>query len=212
MRDCVNCFHRKPVLKEDGTWTAECEKWDCEFQSRENMIEKTKAMNNDLISRSALKEDMKSRLSACNEWIEKAKDKETKIRASAVKAFIAELIMTIDNAPTVEYTFEEAFQKTVCENKLYCPQKSEIVKAYEKGFEEGTKNNSMQYTLGYQDGVRKVLSEKPKGEWIETQRGIHVTDYKCSCCGRTVRDDTGYDVASDYPFCNCGAKMRGENK
>ena len=27
----------------------------------------------------------------------------------------------IDNAPTVEYTFEEAFQKTVCENRLYCP-------------------------------------------------------------------------------------------
>ena len=57
-------------------------------------------MNNDLISRSALKEDMKSRLSACNEWIEKAKDKETKIRASAVKAFIAEVVMTIDNFPT----------------------------------------------------------------------------------------------------------------
>lgn len=29
----------------------------------------------------------------------------------------------IDNAPTVEYTFEEAFQKTVCENRLYCPNK-----------------------------------------------------------------------------------------
>ena len=27
----------------------------------------------------------------------------------------------IKNAPTVEYTFEEAFQKTVCENRLYCP-------------------------------------------------------------------------------------------
>ena len=27
----------------------------------------------------------------------------------------------INNAPAVEYTFEEAFQKTVCENKLYCP-------------------------------------------------------------------------------------------
>ena len=55
MRDCANCFHRKPVLKEDGTWTAECEKWDCEFQSRENMIEKTEAKEGDLISRSALK-------------------------------------------------------------------------------------------------------------------------------------------------------------
>ena len=29
----------------------------------------------------------------------------------------------IDNAPTVEYTFEEAFQKTVCESKLYCPER-----------------------------------------------------------------------------------------
>ena len=58
-------------------------------------------MNNDLISRSALKEDFKSRLADCNEWIEKAKDKETKIRASAVKAFIGEVIMTINNAPTV---------------------------------------------------------------------------------------------------------------
>ena len=38
MRDCENCFHRKPVLKEDGTWTAECEKWDCEFQSRDEMV------------------------------------------------------------------------------------------------------------------------------------------------------------------------------
>lgn len=30
-------------------------------------------------------------------------------------------IELLDSATTVEYTFEEAFQKTVCENKLYCP-------------------------------------------------------------------------------------------
>ena len=30
-------------------------------------------------------------------------------------------IEAIDNAPTVEYTFDEAFQKTICENRLYCP-------------------------------------------------------------------------------------------
>ena len=29
----------------------------------------------------------------------------------------------IDNAPMIEYTFEDAFQKTVCEQKLYCPNK-----------------------------------------------------------------------------------------
>lgn len=32
-----------------------------------------------------------------------------------------EAIISLDNAETVEYTFEEAFQKTVCENRLYCP-------------------------------------------------------------------------------------------
>lgn len=33
------------------------------------------------------------------------------------------ILNAIDNAEAVEYTFEEAFQKTVCENKLYCPNK-----------------------------------------------------------------------------------------
>ena len=39
----------------------------------------------------------------------------------------------IDNAPTVEYTFEEAFQKTVCEQKLYCPKRpqGDLIKAFE---------------------------------------------------------------------------------
>lgn len=32
-------------------------------------------------------------------------------------------VKDIDNAPTVDYTFEEAFQKTVCEQKLYCPER-----------------------------------------------------------------------------------------
>ena len=73
-------------------------------------------MNNDLISREALKKDFKSRLALCNEWIEKAKDKETKIRASAVKAYLAEVIMTIDNAPTVEPTYQ--MPKDYIKNKL----------------------------------------------------------------------------------------------
>ena len=34
-----------------------------------------------------------------------------------------DILGLIDNAPTVELTFEEAFQKTVCKNKLYCPQR-----------------------------------------------------------------------------------------
>ena len=34
-----------------------------------------------------------------------------------------DLIELIDNAPTVEYTFEDAFQKTICEQRLYCPER-----------------------------------------------------------------------------------------
>ena len=55
-----------------------------------------------------------------------------------------------------------------------------------------------------------VPLERKKGKWIEKEKGIHVTSYRCSECGRTVMDDTGYDVSADYPFCNCGADMRGE--
>ena len=79
--------------------------------------------------------------------------------------------------------------------------KEQIVEAYQKGW-----NDCIDAII---DNAPTVV-ERPKGEWIETQRGIHVTDYKCSCCGRTVRDDTGYNVSKDYPFCNCGADMRGD--
>ena len=93
MRDCANCFHRKPVLKEDGTWTAECEKWDCEFQSRENMIEKTKAMNNDLISREAL-------LNAIHKVIEEAFGSDD-IYDKGYNNGLYKASELIDNAPTV---------------------------------------------------------------------------------------------------------------
>lgn len=52
--------------------------------------------------------------------------------------------------------------------------------------------------------------EKPKGRWILQEKGLIVTAYKCSACGRIVRDDSGYDVSKDYPFCHCGADMRGK--
>lgn len=61
----------------------------------------------DLISRSALKKSIKSY--ADDQYAE--------------NEYLGEyaIMNIIDNAPTLEYTFEEAFQKTICENKLYCP-------------------------------------------------------------------------------------------
>ena len=84
-------------------------------------------MNNDLISREALKEDFKTRLADCNDWIENAKDKETKIRASAVKTFIAEVILTINNAPTVEQLVGNS-------DRLAMPQGEWIRKVDKAGF------------------------------------------------------------------------------
>ena len=54
--------------------------------------------------------------------------------------------------------------------------------------------------------------EQTRGKWMLYQKGPRVTGYKCSECGRVVYNDTGYDVAKDFPFCNCGADMRGNQE
>ena len=53
----------------------------------------------------------------------------------------------------------------------------------------------------------EALQEQKTGKWIKIAEGLKVTEYKCSECGRFVRDDTGYDVVKDYQFCHCGARM-----
>ena len=62
------------------------------------------------------------RLVACNDWEEKAKDKETRIRANAVKTFICEMFMLLKEIPTVEPTF-----KPIAEVKFDKEQLQEIV-------------------------------------------------------------------------------------
>ena len=65
-------------------------------------------MSDDLISREALKKDFKSRLEKAKNWKENALnrgDDEIVIRADATIDFICEVLMTINNAPTVEPAF-----------------------------------------------------------------------------------------------------------
>ncbi len=57
--------------------------------------------------------------------------------------------------------------------------------------------------------LEKQIPQKT-GHWIQQNKGVMVTTYKCSVCGRIVGDDTGYNVYEDYPYCNCGAKMEGD--
>ena len=64
--------------------------------------------------------------------------------------------------------------------------------------------------------LRKDLRELPpaqperiKGHWIEIALSNHT--YKCSVCGRLLVNitDGKNNVAKNYPYCHCGADMRG---
>ena len=105
-------------------------------------------MNNDLISREALK---------------KAITQNREIDRNAV----CDVLDIIDNAPTV------------CNDN---------------------------YSMGYQDGVKKVLSERPTGHWIPKVCNFYwYRQFACSECEHEIIS------AKELPnYCqNCGAKMKG---
>lgn len=48
--------------------------------------------------------------------------------------------------------------------------------------------------------------ERPQGEWVKGGVGL----YRCSLCGRAICTSISNDKPyEDYPFCHCGAKMKG---
>ena len=54
--------------------------------------------------------------------------------------------------------------------------------------------------------------ERKTGRWIEMSSTNHT--YKCSVCGRLLVNitDGKNKVAKNYPYCHCGADMRGEQE
>lgn len=54
----------------------------------------------------------------------------------------------------------------------------------------------------------KALEERPKGEWVEVTKGIDSNTYECPFCGRLINCDR--PRLKLYPFCHCGAKMKGD--
>ena len=55
-----------------------------------------------------------------------------------------------------------------------------------------------------------TIEERKKGKWLELTNTNHT--YVCSVCGRmlvNITDDKNM-VTKNYPFCHCGADMRGE--
>lgn len=63
------------------------------------------------------------------------------------------------------------------------------------------------------DEIENLPTEEPKrikGTWIEMLSYMNHT-YKCSECGRLLVNvtDGKNNVSKHYPFCHCGADMRG---
>jgi hypothetical protein len=95
-------------------------------------------------------------------------------------------LKVIDNAPTVEYTFEEAFQKTVCEHRLYCPTRPKG-KWVEREYRRYLPRDAEPY-------YNNDTYDEKTHSYIDT----HIV---CSECGAERR--------FYHDFCgNCGADMR----
>lgn len=68
------------------------------------------------------------------------------------------------------------------------------------------------YSMGYQDGVKKVLSERPTGHWFLLDECSNEGVYCSNCRKKVYRVEyANQKVKSNY--CpNCGADMRGDRE
>lgn len=140
-------------------------------------------MNNDLISRSALKKALKSNCDVCN-------DKNTNWCEHCCPQNDFEDL--IDNAPTVDYSrpsIEEIIGNMTDEELEYT---TEVTVTTPKG------------------KVVKFYPERPQGEWkfVFDDKVNNRFIYKCSECGREVSVYSSDALIPVYPFCHCGADMR----
>lgn len=78
-----------------------------------------------------------------------------------------------------------------------------------KGYSEGELNiiRAVLYEITIMPSAQP---ERIKGHWVEIASSNHT--YKCSVCGRLLVNitDGKNNVAKNYPYCHCGADMRGE--
>lgn len=54
----------------------------------------------------------------------------------------------------------------------------------------------------------KALEGRPQGEWLLQYRSCGDTYYTCSICNRAIEVENGQSL-KDYPYCHCGASMKG---
>lgn len=78
-----------------------------------------------------------------------------------------------------------------------------VVNEYTKGFADGERSGR-NFPLTDEEKAILVRQWRPQGKWIlvdDTEKFIA----KCSVCGR-IEDSR---MVKDYPFCHCGADMKG---
>jgi len=53
-----------------------------------------------------------------------------------------------------------------------------------------------------------------RGKWISHMKlyGCESHSYQCSVCGRSIKVDPLTEELTDYPYCHCGAKMKGDEE
>jgi hypothetical protein len=65
------------------------------------------------------------------------------------------------------------------------------------------------------DNATAVEPTRPQGKWIMQRHDLDGCFYTCSICGRMIRvplfidDPEDNETLADYPFCHCGAEMKG---
>jgi DNA-directed RNA polymerase subunit RPC12/RpoP len=63
--------------------------------------------------------------------------------------------------------------------------------------------------------IEALRNERPQGKWIKiTKDGTIPVEYICSACGRKIFDNYEHQIPQSefYPFCHCGADMRGDKE
>lgn len=83
------------------------------------------------------------------------------------------------------------------------------IKALETGEVYMTGEDYNLYMEGYKAGKSDFAPKQ--GEWKLLYKGdeFHCASYECSICQREIHFDTKTESLTDYPFCHCGAEMKG---
>lgn len=114
---------------------------------------------------------------------------------------ISTLFRGCKNCPNAPQTFEEYCLSKCCPEKI-CPDAYTEV-AYHCGNYEHTATEERELNeLG--------LIPRYKGHWIKDYDNSALDGlYHCSVCGRKLWISKE-ESFSDYPYCHCGAEMKGE--